>query len=111
MVKARILAAVLLLVLQYSQYHAVQGQRTLVSLTNKLKRMNDSSDKKKTASAKTVPLPFNMQEEGKGYYYFWERDWDLNLDSINSDDLMVTCTTLLLVVFSAIVMRLRALGE
>jgi hypothetical protein len=102
MAKVLVLAVVLLVLLQHSQYHAVQGQRTLVSLTNKLKRMGESN-KKKAATA-SAPLPFKVQ--GKGY--FWERDWDLNLES---DDMLAICTTLLLVVFSAIMMRLRALGE
>jgi hypothetical protein len=104
MPKFIVFAFVLLILLQHAQYHAVQGQRTLVSLSKKLKFLTNSDNSKKKTSTANAPIPFD--EKGKGY--FWDQDWNLNFDS---DDTMATCITLLLVVFSAILVRLRALGE
>ena len=104
MAKFVVLACSLLILLQHSQHHAVQGQRTLVSLSKKLKFLTNSDSTKKKAATANAPLPF--AEKGKGY--FWNQGWDLNFDS---DDITTLGITLLLVVSSAILMRLRALGE
>ena len=104
MAKFLVLSCVLLILLQHSQHHAVQGQRTLVSLSKKLKFLTKSDRTRKKTATANAPLPF--AEKGKGY--FWDQDWDLNFDS---NDITAIGITLLLVVSSAILMRLRALGE
>ena len=104
MAKFFVLACVLLMLLQHSQHPAVQGQRTLVSLSKKLKFLTSSDSTKKKTATTTAPLPF--AEKGKGH--FWDQDWEFNFDS---DDITAIGITLLLVVSSAILMRVRALGE
>ncbi|KAI2506887.1 ABC-2 type transporter [Fragilaria crotonensis] len=58
MAKFLVQACVLLILLQHSQHHAVQGQRTLVSLSKKLKFLTSSDSTKKKTATTTAPLPF-----------------------------------------------------
>jgi hypothetical protein len=99
------LSLLLLVLVQQQQQHngVVQGQRTLVSLSKKLKILRDS-DKKASNSNPTVGAD---TLKGKGYAriaYVWNRLWDAssNDDTDSSKGfILTTATTVLLLVLAA----------
>ena len=94
------LLPLLLLLLLHQQ---VQAQRTLVSLTKKLKLLGNSEKKKESAATRTTIEEFDVS--GKGFFSFFSKEetWETN-------DFLAAATTMLLVITAAIAL-LRVDGE
>lgn len=105
----KLLSLLLIVLVQQQHYGIVEGQRTLVSLSKKLKILRESDKKASNVKSNPPTTTGSGTLKGKGYDYLWNRLWadSANTDDNNNDDdtnskgILATTTTLLLFVLAA----------